>query len=79
MDIQLIVNEILETGLTQTDVATRVKCSQATISDLARGLQTTTKIDIGLRILELHAEVVKSSKKRRLSDRSKTRKKCEIK
>jgi predicted transcriptional regulator len=65
MDIQQTVKEILGTGLTQTEVADIVNCSQATISDLATGKQTTTELQLGLRILELHKERTRKNGKRK--------------
>jgi predicted transcriptional regulator len=65
MDIQQKVKEILDSGLTQTEVADIVKCSQATISDLATGKQTTTELHLGLRIIELHKERTRKNGKRK--------------
>jgi predicted XRE-type DNA-binding protein len=75
MDIQTLITEILGTGLTQTEVANTVKCSQATVSDIARGLQKTTTLDLGLRILELHQKVVMKDETRRSPGRRSTDKK----
>ena len=43
--------------MTQKEVADYVGCSQATISDLATGIQTTTKFEFGLKIVELHKAI----------------------
>jgi transcriptional regulator with XRE-family HTH domain len=59
MDIQILISEILASGLTQTEVAKAIMCSQATVSDIARGLQKTTTLNLGLRILALHKKVAK--------------------
>jgi transcriptional regulator with XRE-family HTH domain len=67
MDIQLKVKEILETGLTQSAVAEKVNCSQATISDLANGKQSTTTIQLGLKIIELHQKVLRQSRSKKLN------------
>lgn len=61
MNIPSKVKEILATGLTQKEAAEFVGCSQATISDLATGIQTTTKFEFGLKIVELHKSVCKKS------------------
>jgi plasmid maintenance system antidote protein VapI len=69
MDIQTLMTEILNTGLTQTEAAKTLKCSQATVSEIARGLQKTTTLDLGLRILELHNKSVGHGDKRSGKDR----------
>jgi predicted XRE-type DNA-binding protein len=57
MNIQSIVNEILNHGYSQKDIAEYVGCSQPTVSDISNGIQKTTNLDIGLKILELHKSV----------------------
>ncbi len=61
MNIPSKVKEILNTGITQKEVAEFVGCSQATISDLATGIQTTTKFEFGLKVLELHKSIQKKA------------------
>jgi transcriptional regulator len=79
MDIQITVKEILNTGLTQSEIASLVNCSQATISDIAAGKQTTTNLQIGLNLLELHQRLVKNKDHRTGIDRRANRRSPEVK
>jgi transcriptional regulator len=77
MDIQITVTELLNTGLTQSEIANLVNCSQATISDIASGKQTTTNLQIGLNLLQLHERLVKNKDHRTGKDRRANRRKSE--
>lgn len=57
MDIQKAVADLLDSGLTQSQLAGLVPCSQSLISALLRGARgTRVSYVIASRLMELHAE-----------------------
>lgn len=57
MDIQKIVSELLESGLTQQELADLVPCQQSTISSYLKGTRgKRPSFEIGLRIIDLHKQ-----------------------
>ena len=54
MDWKIIIAQVqAKSGLTQPQLAQLLGCSQAHISDLARGRQREPRYSLGLRLLEL--------------------------
>lgn len=53
---QLLLSEILASGLTQIDVAKALNISQATVSEIYRGVRDDPKVSIADGIRALHAE-----------------------
>lgn len=61
MDTQKITRELLETGLTQQELAALVPCSQPTIAAYANGKRgSKPSFLVGSRLLELHRERCKA-------------------
>lgn len=60
MDIKKAVSDLLETGLTQSQLAAEVPCSQSQISSLLSGTRgARVSYVIASRIAELHAHRVR--------------------
>ncbi len=70
MDIKKITLELLETGMTQQELADLANCSQSTINAFAKGKRgSRPTLDLGLRLLTLHQErCAADTAKRRASD-----------
>jgi predicted XRE-type DNA-binding protein len=62
MNLQQSIKDILDTGIGQVELASILDCSQSNISFLLNGGTKTTKLELGLRILELHKKVTKLKK-----------------
>lgn len=59
MDMQKITSELIDTGLTQQELAVLVPCSQSTISAFLNGNRgSRPSLVIGHRLLQLHQERV---------------------
>ena len=57
MDTQKITSELLETGLTEKELADLVPCSQSTINAFRNGKRgQRPSLAIGVRLLDLHSE-----------------------
>jgi len=54
-----LLQQLLDSGLTQTDISDRVKYPQSRISDLVNDKQLTAPYEVGKRIEALHAELIK--------------------
>ncbi len=59
MNLQQSIKDILDTGLGQVELANILDCSQSTISFLLNGETKTTKLELGLRILDMHKKITK--------------------
>lgn len=60
MDIQITVKEILATGVTQNELAVKLKCSQALVSAFVTGKRgASVRYDIGKRLEAIHKEVLR--------------------
>lgn len=65
-NIQKIVAEIIASGMTQTQLAELVPCGQSTINGYLNGQRgKQVAMPIGMRLLEIHASVVKRRKRRK--------------
>ncbi|KVV50143.1 hypothetical protein WK90_32635 [Burkholderia cepacia] len=68
MDIQIAITELLRSGLTQTQLAGMIPCSQSLVSAFlngTRGARTSHKI--ASRIVELHGERVTVAKQKEIA------------
>lgn len=54
MDWKQLLKELDEAGMTQTQIAETCGTSQATVSDLARGVTKNPSFSIGAAVVELH-------------------------
>lgn len=65
MDTQKITRELLETGLTQQELAALIPCSQPTIAAYANGKRgSKPSFNVASRLLELHRERCKAESPR---------------
>ena len=61
MNWQSMINEILATGMLQQELAKKLDCGQAYISDLSNGKRgKRVSYDLGVRIISLHREYVQA-------------------
>ena len=60
MNLQQSIKDILDTGIGQVELASILDCSQTTISFLLNGGTKTTKLELGLRILDMHKKITKT-------------------
>lgn len=71
---QRLIEEVIEAGLTESDIGQRVDASQASINRIKLGSQNP-KYDLGVALVALHEEVVirqvrdRRTKERRAADR----------
>ena len=63
MNWQKLITELIESGMTQQEVADAAKCSQAFISDLKAGKRTGCEYSIGAKLVELSVKAKKHTKK----------------
>lgn len=56
MDWRKLIAELVATGLTQSQIATRCGVGQGTVSDLYRGATRQPTYEFGDALLRLHAE-----------------------
>jgi predicted XRE-type DNA-binding protein len=61
IEFEILIKQLMEAGWTQTMIAEAVKCSQSTISDLARGVCKRVSYEIGHRLVALWLEVVQGT------------------
>jgi hypothetical protein len=62
MNWQTIITELTDRahgGITQVALSKKCGCGQSTISEIARGVILTPNANLGLKLVELHAELVK--------------------
>lgn len=58
MDTQKIVHQILESGITQVELAKEIGCSQSYISDLLHGRRKgRIGFEIGVALVKVHEKV----------------------
>jgi predicted XRE-type DNA-binding protein len=62
MQWKTIIDEIQESGLTQTEIAERCKCAQSTVSELASTPGRVPSWSIGAALLDLHKKTAKRKK-----------------
>ena len=62
MNLQNSIKEILDTGIGQVELAGILQCSQSNISFLLNGESKTTKLELGLRILNMHKKIIEKRK-----------------
>ena len=68
--INKIIQNLLDSGLTQTEIAKRSNVPQSRISDIASGKQSTISYEAGKRLEALHNEILpNSSEQRKAVDR----------
>lgn len=53
MNIQKIISELLNSGMTQTAIAKRIGCSQSNVSLIHTGKTKRIKFDIGCALIDL--------------------------
>jgi hypothetical protein len=58
-----IVAEILDTGLTQVEVAARCNTTQGHVSSMLRGIKRHPSWELGDKLLSLHRRIVKRRRK----------------
>ena len=54
MNWQIIISDLINSGLTQVEIAQRAQIAQPTVSSLLRGSQVNCNWTIGNRLLEIH-------------------------
>lgn len=54
MDFKKIIQDLIDSGMTQVEIKTECDCGQSTISDLLNGKIKNPGFAIGQRILVLH-------------------------
>lgn len=65
MNIQSIVQDLLASGLTQTEIAAKCDCAQSRISEIANGRAANVSFALGTALVALH-----KSRKRRIKPAS---------
>lgn len=58
MDWKTIIQDLLDSGLTQVEIGRRVDCSQPTIAALASGAQKEVRWSTGDKLRRLHLRAV---------------------
>ena len=58
MDWKTLIQDLLDSGLTQVEIGRRVDCSQPTIAALASGAQKEVRWSTGDKLRRLHLRVV---------------------
>lgn len=65
MSLQSVIQELLDLGMTQTEIATTCKCTQSSISDIHTGKTKNPNFTLGTSLLALleskRAEVQKAA------------------
>ena len=57
MNWTLLIKDLIDSGLTQAEIAERVGCRQGYVSDVLNGRRgKSLSYEIGSRLIELHAE-----------------------
>ena len=65
MDWKKITTDLAEAGCTQTDIATYLGISQASVSDIATGKTRRPSWEIGDALLRLHKRVMRQAARRK--------------
>jgi transcriptional regulator with XRE-family HTH domain len=68
MDWKQLIAEIQARGLSQQQIATKCKCTQSTISDLASGTTGQPRYSLGEALRALHFETTTAQPDRRDAD-----------
>jgi len=63
MDIQNMLKQILDSGLSQVQVARSLGVSQVAVSKISRGLTKTVQYDTGKAIEAMHRRVIRAKRK----------------
>ena len=61
MNFQKIIQELLDGGMTQVEIAEHCDCRQSTISDIHTGKTQMPNFALGLALVELHKQRVKQA------------------
>jgi DNA-binding XRE family transcriptional regulator len=60
MDFKLLLNELLDAGLTQSEIARHIGLKPQSIPDILKDRQRSVKWPVGNAILQLHQICIKS-------------------
>lgn len=63
MNFQKTIQELLDAGFTQVDIAKKCNCSQSSISDIYSGKTENPNFALGSALMQLHASNVKQEKR----------------
>jgi transcriptional regulator with XRE-family HTH domain len=55
MDWKKLIAELIASGMTQVEIASRCGCKQTTVSELMRGVTTEPRYALGEKLRKLHA------------------------
>jgi len=67
MQWKTLIAELLDSDLTQQQIAEKCECGQATISDLARGITSEPKFALRQKLMRLHANKKRSKARKQQS------------
>jgi hypothetical protein len=59
MNIQQILQELSDSGLTDQQIGDRIEAAQSIVTRLRNGLHSSTSFERGQKIMALHKEVMK--------------------
>jgi len=62
MDFKLLLNELLDAGLTQSEIARQIGLKPSSIPDILKDRQRSVKWTVGNAIVQLHKICIKSKR-----------------
>lgn len=62
MNWKLLIQEVLDSGMTQLEAAKSIGCGQSYVSDLASGKRgKSVSYEIGVKLIQLHKQIKKKA------------------
>lgn len=63
MEWKNLINDLLDSGMTQTEIAKAVGTVQSTVSRMKDGLHPKVEYNVGAKLIQLHAERIHEVRK----------------